>query len=68
MIKMERYSIPYIFPDVALKFPFRGRGFYSIRGVVVEDFGVAMIEVSFMERIPFKNKKALPMMPMLAGR
>jgi DNA-directed DNA polymerase III PolC len=46
------------FPDVAAKWPIRGRGFYFIKGVVVEDFGIAMIEVSSIERIPFKNKKA----------
>jgi DNA-directed DNA polymerase III PolC len=47
------------FPDVARKYPFRGRGFYFIEGVVVEDFGIAMIEVSSMDRMPFKNKKVL---------
>jgi DNA-directed DNA polymerase III PolC len=46
------------FPDVARKFPFRGRGFYGIRGKVVEDFGVAMIEVSQMEKLPIVNKRA----------
>jgi DNA polymerase-3 subunit alpha len=46
------------FPNVAAKWPFRGRGFYFIKGVVVDDFGIAMINVSSMERIPFKNKKA----------
>jgi DNA-directed DNA polymerase III PolC len=45
------------FPDVAVKWPFRGRGFYLITGVVIEEFGIATIEVSCMERIPFKNKK-----------
>jgi DNA polymerase-3 subunit alpha len=48
------------FPDVAKRFPFRGRGFYFIEGKVVEDFGVAMIEVSKMEKVPFVNKKELP--------
>ncbi len=48
------------FPDVAIKFPFRGRGFYEINGKVVEDFGVAMIEVSAMTKLPLINKKQLP--------
>jgi DNA polymerase-3 subunit alpha len=48
------------FPDVARKFPFRGRGFYFIKGKVVEDFGVYMIEVSWMDKIPLKNKKEFP--------
>jgi DNA polymerase-3 subunit alpha len=46
------------FPDVARKFPFRGRGFYGIRGKVVEDFGVAMIEVTAMEKLPMIHKRA----------
>jgi DNA-directed DNA polymerase III PolC len=47
------------FPDIARKWPFRGRGFYFIKGKVVEDFRIAMIEVSAMVRVPFKNKKVL---------
>jgi DNA-directed DNA polymerase III PolC len=46
------------FPQIAKKFPFRGRGFYSIRGKVTEDFGVAMVEVSAMEKLPMQNKRA----------
>jgi DNA-directed DNA polymerase III PolC len=45
------------FPDVAKKFPFRGRGFYFMKGKVVEDFGVYMIEVHWMDKIPLMNKK-----------
>lgn len=48
------------FPDVAQKFPFRGRGFYQLKGRVVEDFGVTIIEVSSMEKLPLINKKQLP--------
>ncbi|MDL5050192.1 DNA polymerase III subunit alpha [Oscillatoria amoena NRMC-F 0135] len=46
------------FPDVARKYPFRGRGFYLIKGTVVEDFGVSMIEVVSTEKIPMVNKRA----------
>jgi DNA polymerase III alpha subunit len=46
------------FPDVARKFPFRGRGFYSIKGRVVEDFGVAMVQVNWMDKLPLVNKRA----------
>lgn len=56
------------FPDVAVKHPFRGRGFYFIHGKVVEDFGVAMIEVSRLEKVPFINKKELPMEEMSGAR
>lgn len=46
------------FPDVASRFPFRGRGFYEIRGKVVEDFGVFTIEVSCMEKLPMISRRA----------
>jgi DNA polymerase-3 subunit alpha len=46
------------FPPVAKMFPFKGRGFYRIRGKVVEDFGYPMIEVGFMEKVPMVDKYA----------
>ena len=46
------------FPGIARQYPFRGRGFYSIKGKVVEDFGVAMIEVNWMDKLPLINKRA----------
>jgi DNA-directed DNA polymerase III PolC len=46
------------FPDIARKFPFRGRGFYSIHGKVVAEFGVAMVEVTRMEKMPMVHKRA----------
>jgi len=46
------------FPGIAKKYPFRGRGFYGIRGKVVEDFGIAAIEVTSMEKLPIINKRA----------
>lgn len=46
------------FPDVARRFPFRGRGFYRMEGTVVEDFGVSMIEVRVMEKIPMVSQRA----------
>jgi len=45
------------FPDVARRFPFRGRGFYELKGKVVDDFGVYMIEVSHMEKMPMVHKR-----------
>lgn len=47
------------FPDVARKYPFRGRGFYLISGTVVEDFGIPVIEVVAMEKMPMINKREL---------
>lgn len=46
------------FPQVASRYPFRGRGFYMMRGKVTEDFGVTTIEVSFMEKLPMIHKRA----------
>ncbi len=46
------------FPDVTKRCPFRGRGFYGVEGRVVEDFGVPMIEVAQMEKLPLVNKRA----------
>ncbi|MFN8341180.1 MAG: DNA polymerase III subunit alpha [Cyclobacteriaceae bacterium] len=47
------------FPQIAWKFPFRGRGFYSMRGKVVEDFGVCMVEVNWMEKQPMIRNIAM---------
>ncbi|RAV99549.1 DNA polymerase III subunit alpha [Pseudochryseolinea flava] len=46
------------FPQIAKRFPLRGRGFYSIKGIVIEDFGVAMIQVASMEKLHIINKRA----------
>jgi len=46
------------FPNIAIRYPFRGRGFYSIKGKVVEDFGVSMVEVDFMDKLPMVNPRA----------
>jgi DNA polymerase-3 subunit alpha len=45
------------FPDIASKYPFRGRGFYEIKGKVTEDFGVFTIEVSFMNKVSMIHKR-----------
>ncbi len=44
------------FPVTASKYPFRGRGFYRIRGKVVDDFGYPMIEVNWMEKLTMVDK------------
>jgi DNA-directed DNA polymerase III PolC len=46
------------FPDIAKRYPLRGRGFYAIKGKVVEDFGVPIIEVTWMDKLPMINKRA----------
>lgn len=45
------------FPDVAARFPFRGRGFYHIKGKVSEDFGVFTIDVSSMEKLSMVHRR-----------
>ncbi len=44
------------FPPVAKKHPFRGRGFYRLRGKVVEDFDYPMLEAVWMEKLAIKSK------------
>lgn len=48
------------FPNVTKRYPFRGRGFYEIKGKVTEDFGVYAIEVSWMDKVALLNKKSFP--------
>ncbi|WP_091397640.1 hypothetical protein [Arachidicoccus rhizosphaerae] len=43
------------FPDSAANFPFRGRGFYAFTGIVMEDFGVLTVSVTFMEKVGIKT-------------
>jgi DNA polymerase-3 subunit alpha len=45
------------FPNVTRQYPFRGRGFYGIRGKVVEDFGIASVEVEYMTKLPMVSKR-----------
>jgi DNA polymerase-3 subunit alpha len=44
------------FPNTSKKYPFRGKGFYRIKGKVVEDFGYPMIEVSYMQKETMVHK------------
>jgi hypothetical protein len=39
------------FPDRADKYPLTGKGFYHMKGKVVEEFGVFSIEVMKMSKI-----------------
>jgi DNA polymerase-3 subunit alpha len=41
------------FPDVAARYPFRGRGVYRITGLVVEEFGFFSLEVIQMEKLSY---------------
>ncbi len=46
------------FPNSARQFPFRGRGFYEVKGKVTEDFGVYAIDVHWMDKLPMVSKRA----------
>jgi DNA polymerase-3 subunit alpha len=46
------------FPNIAKQYPLRGRGFYSIKGKVVEDSGITTIEVTWLDKLPMVNKRA----------
>jgi DNA-directed DNA polymerase III PolC len=43
------------FPPSFQQYPFKGKGFYHIRGKVVEDFGFHSVEVIFMEKRGYKQ-------------
>jgi len=45
------------FPNVAKAFPFRGKGFYKMKGNVIDDFGIPVIEVAQMEKLPMVSPK-----------
>ncbi len=42
------------FPDVAARYPFRGRGVYSLTGVVEEEFGHVALRTQHFEKLPWK--------------
>ncbi len=43
------------FPDVAMAYPFRGKGIYKIIGTVMNEFDFLTIEVDQMEKLPIMN-------------
>lgn len=43
------------FPDVAERFPFRGRGVYRLVGHVEEEFGHCALRTQFMEKLPWRT-------------
>ena len=42
------------FPQVAARYPFRGRGVYRLIGVVEEEFGHVSLRTISMEKLPWK--------------
>jgi DNA polymerase-3 subunit alpha len=46
------------FPASFSRYPLQGRGFYKVSGKVTEDFGVYSIEVNFMQKLGYKQRKS----------
>jgi DNA polymerase-3 subunit alpha len=46
------------FPDTQNRYPLEGKGFYLMKGKVVEDFGVYSVEVSSCRKIGIKDRTA----------
>ncbi|MBO9562118.1 MAG: DNA polymerase III subunit alpha, partial [Niastella sp.] len=44
------------FPPVFSKYPLKGKGFYHVRGKVVQDFGFHSVEVTFLEKLGYKER------------
>ncbi|RYZ51989.1 MAG: DNA polymerase III subunit alpha, partial [Chitinophagaceae bacterium] len=47
------------FPQVADRFPLSGKGYYHLRGIVVDDFGVYSLEVSWMKKIGIRKESEI---------
>lgn len=45
------------FPNSLKRFPFQGKGFYKMRGKVVEEFGTFAVDVQGMWKVGLKGKK-----------
>ncbi len=43
------------FPPVVAQYPFRGKGIYKLVGKVVEEFGFLSLEVSYLEKMPYRE-------------
>lgn len=45
------------FPPAASRYPVQGKGFYSMKGKVVEEFGVYAVEVNWCKRVGLKGRE-----------
>ena len=44
------------FPQITTRYPVTGKGFYSMKGKVIEEFGVYTIDVSYCKKIGIKDR------------
>lgn len=54
------------FPPSLKRFPFQGKGFYKMRGKVVEDFGTFAVDVHAMWKVGLKGKKEVEPISLLS--
>ncbi|WEK37911.1 MAG: PHP domain-containing protein [Candidatus Pseudobacter hemicellulosilyticus] len=45
------------FPDSLQRWPLKGKGFYKLKGKVVEDFGICSVEVSSLAKVGYRERK-----------
>jgi hypothetical protein len=44
------------FPQTANRYPVAGKGFYGMKGKVVEEFGVFTVEVKYCKKVGIKDR------------
>jgi hypothetical protein len=44
------------FPPTALRYPITGKGFYSMKGKVIEEFGMYTVNVSYCKKMGIKDR------------
>lgn len=44
------------FPPAFRQYPLKGKGFYHVRGKVVEDFGYHSLEIQYLEKLGYKQR------------
>ncbi|WP_018616646.1 hypothetical protein [Segetibacter koreensis] len=44
------------FPQTALRYQLTGRGFYSLKGKVIEEFGMYTVDVSYCKKVGIKDR------------
>lgn len=44
------------FPPIVKKFPLTGKGFYQMKGKVVEEFGVYSVDVNYCRKVGYKGR------------
>ncbi|WP_339757919.1 DNA polymerase III subunit alpha [Algoriphagus aquimarinus] len=54
------------FPNSLKRYPFQGKGFYKMRGKVVEEFGAFALDVHAMWKVGLKDKKEVPPISVLS--